>query len=223
VPGLSLIGFLSRDPAINYLGRHCVFPASTSSTLEAEWRVARSRIGLATGQPGAPHVLDIPTTYNSHVEAAKQSVLVNAMHRDAALSAPEIKLVEIDPLLAFQISVRTENADRHSAVLKGRPTIADMLRICLPLKPVDDRFELVVAVEFQGATYLWNGFHRAYGLRRSGATHMPCILRRSLDDEKNLQVIQQVFPLSLMQSCNPPTVGHFANGRAHPVLLNWTS
>jgi hypothetical protein len=81
----------------------------------------------------------------------------------------------------------------------------------------------VQVTRFNGRYYLHNGFHRAYGALLAGATHLPSIVR-------DVQTYQEVgirddggtFDLALLQSNNPPTLGHFA-GRSVPVLLRLTS
>jgi hypothetical protein len=71
-----------------------------------------------------------------------------------------------------------------------------------------------------GQCFLHNGFHRAYGARKAGATHIPCLLR----DVPNLETAGvrsdgATFGPAAFQSGNSPTVGHFTQeGGAFPVL-----
>ena len=84
---------------------------------------------------------------------------------------------------------------------------------------VDLPVPLLHVVRFQESCYLHNGFHRAYGARIAGATHLPCIFRdvEYSDDVGFGQ--QDTFSLKLLQSNNPPTLGHLTQGRAHDVQL----
>ncbi|MFZ1964577.1 MAG: hypothetical protein WAU78_14125 [Roseiarcus sp.] len=72
--------------------------------------------------------------------------------------------------------------------------------------------------------YLHNGFHRALGIRRAGATYAPAVVRIVTDsDSAGIRRDGSTFDLNLLESNNPPTVGHFTNGRAHPVSLRGTT
>lgn len=81
----------------------------------------------------------------------------------------------------------------------------------------------VHVVRLNGRCYLHNGYHRAYGLRTAGATEMPCIFRDVLDAESvGIRIDGSTFSEALLASANPPTVGHFTQGRAYPVYLRRT-
>jgi hypothetical protein len=77
----------------------------------------------------------------------------------------------------------------------------------------------VHVVRFNGRCYLSNGTHRAFGLRRRGVTHMPCLFREAGTPQEAGMVEGATFPLPLLECHDPPTVGHFTQGRAHEVLL----
>jgi hypothetical protein len=81
---------------------------------------------------------------------------------------------------------------------------------------------VVQVCEFNGKYFLSNGFHRAYCLAMAGATEIPCILRR-VSSESVIGIQEGTFPLDLLQSNNPPTLGHFIQNRAHDVQLRLTS
>ena len=76
----------------------------------------------------------------------------------------------------------------------------------------------VQVVRHNGRCYLHNGFHRSVGLRARGATHVPCVLRDVADHEA-VGLRPGTFSPQLMESNNPPTVGHFTQGRALDVSL----
>lgn len=68
--------------------------------------------------------------------------------------------------------------------------------------------------------YLQNGIHRAVGLRAAGLTHAPCIVKDvARAEDLGIKADSGTFDLPLLQSDNPPTVAHFAHGRAYEVGL----
>jgi hypothetical protein len=78
----------------------------------------------------------------------------------------------------------------------------------------------VHVVKHNGRHYLHNGFHRALALRRAGATHAPCILRDVPDHASvGIRTDGATFGATLLESANPPTLGHFTQGRAYDVQL----
>ena len=77
----------------------------------------------------------------------------------------------------------------------------------------------VHVVRHNGRCYLHNGFHRAVGLRARGVTHVPCVLRDVPDHQSIGLVPGGTFDAALMESTDPPTLGHFTNGNAHQVTL----
>ena len=83
-------------------------------------------------------------------------------------------------------------------------------------------FPFVHVVRFNGRCYLHNGFHRVYGARIAGATHVPCILR-DIGNAAEIGLGPNTFQLPLLEGANPPTVGHFTLGRAHNVRLRAAS
>jgi hypothetical protein len=78
---------------------------------------------------------------------------------------------------------------------------------------------LVHVVRFNGRCYLYNGFHRAFGSRLAGATHVPCLFRDVNDAASAAISPPGTFGLPLLESNNPPTMGHYTQGRAHDVNL----
>jgi hypothetical protein len=78
---------------------------------------------------------------------------------------------------------------------------------------------LVHVVRFNDRCYLHNGFHRAYGARLAGATHIPCIFRE-VNTPADVGIAKnETFDLEALQSTNPPTLGHYTQGRAYDVQL----
>jgi len=67
--------------------------------------------------------------------------------------------------------------------------------------------------------YLYNGYHRAYRLRKMGATHVPCILLEVDRFSRAIAGPAGFFGSDVMRDKDPPTCAHFAQGRAYPVNL----
>ena len=78
---------------------------------------------------------------------------------------------------------------------------------------------LLHVVRMNGRCYLYNGFHRAYGARLAGATHVPCIFRDVPDAPSAGINPPGTFDQALLESGNPPTLGHYTQGRASDVNL----
>lgn len=85
---------------------------------------------------------------------------------------------------------------------------------------------LVQVVKFGGRYYLRNGFHRTLGLRLAGATHVPCVLLQATDySQLEAPGSPQTFDRVILESADPPTCGHFTQGRAYSLPLRertWT-
>jgi hypothetical protein len=78
----------------------------------------------------------------------------------------------------------------------------------------------VHVVRFNERCYLTNGFHRALGARIRGAGRMPCLFREvGSPDEIGLRIDGATFSLALLESADPPTLGHFTQGRAHELPI----
>jgi hypothetical protein len=79
---------------------------------------------------------------------------------------------------------------------------------------------LAHVVRFNGRCYLHNGFHRAYGARLAGATHIPCVLRDvGTAAEAGIRADGGTFDQSLVESQDPPTLAHYCRGSAVDVQL----
>lgn len=79
---------------------------------------------------------------------------------------------------------------------------------------------LMHVARYNGRCYLLNGFHRALGMRAAGATHIPCIFR----DVNNpaaagIREDGRTFTKTRLEAPDPPTLGHFTQGRAYNVTL----
>jgi hypothetical protein len=77
----------------------------------------------------------------------------------------------------------------------------------------------VRVARYRGRCFIQNGVHRAVALTMMGLTHIPCLLRDVATPSEIGVVENATFPLDALESDNPPTLGHFINGRACEVTL----
>lgn len=84
---------------------------------------------------------------------------------------------------------------------------------------------LVYVTRYQGKCFLTNGFHRAFGIRAAGHTHMPCIFRDVHSyQEAGVLGDDQTFSEAYFQvAANAPTVGHLTPTTACSVMLREAS
>ena len=82
----------------------------------------------------------------------------------------------------------------------------------------------VYVARYNGRCFLANGYHRASGLSRAGATHMPCIFRdATTPEEMGVKTDGSTLSIQRLEADNPPAVGHFTQGRALEVQLRMAS
>ena len=252
-PGLSLVGFLDDEHAVlRHLQNACIPKKNDQSALIAEWHSAKAQLGDRIENAGHPRCEPLPRAQENHAKA----ILSNSAFQDE-WKGSRIELVEIDPLLAYQVAIDNAICARHCATLSQPPTLDQLMAVCLPLNITPEvpetftgqnslilraknlnvhiqkevRFASFMGVQLGiampyvhvvrhgGRCYLVDGYHRAVGLRKAGATHAPCVLR-DVPDHSAVGLNPPVyFPLDLLESDNPPTLGHFTQGRAYPVVL----
>jgi hypothetical protein len=82
---------------------------------------------------GKPDIQDIPPADQAYIQQLCQQPWVQQAL--AAYPGAAFKVVEIDPLLAFQFHILTDHSDNHCGSLGLGPGIADLLPIFLPQAP----------------------------------------------------------------------------------------
>lgn len=82
---------------------------------------------------------------------------------------------------------------------------------------------LVQVVRFNGRCFLFNGFHRTFGARAAGATHVPCVFRDVGTADAAGIAPPNTFDQTLLESADPPAVGHYTQGRALSLQLRATT
>lgn len=246
---------------MEHLGDACVPANADPQALFDEWMAAKARLGPPIPNAGQPDIQPLPAAATAHVQQLQHAVWAAPLFQAGGLTPPKFGLVEVDPLIAFQLTVATTRSDFHCGSLSNPPTLDEMLRVCLPLTAPSEQFNVqrqansmiikarslnlrlqdagmfnaqfagvafgpalpfVQVVRLDGRYYLFNGFHRACGLRRAGATHIPCAVRDALDPSI-AATIQATFSQALLEGDDPPTLAHYTQGRAHDVALRLTS
>jgi hypothetical protein len=118
-----------------------------------------------------------------------------------------------------------DNASRQSVLIKARSL--NVLTVAQGRFP-DNRVGIAVGlasplvhvVRNNGKCYLHNGYHRAYGLGRAGATHVPCIFRDVTDHASvGIKSDGSTFSAALLESNDPPALAHVTQGRAQVVSM----
>jgi hypothetical protein len=138
--GISLVGFIDdAQAAINHLLNACVSENADTGTLTAQWLAARALLGKPFPNAGLPDIQSIPPSHHSH--------------RDKLLALPSfpnswrpnctVALVEIDPILAYQMTINSDTSNDQGDELSTPPTLDELMSICLPLEPAQEAFTIV--------------------------------------------------------------------------------
>lgn len=268
-PGLSLVGFLDEPNGIHHLRNACIAADPSEAALQAEWQAARARLGAPVPNAGLPNIQPLPDQAQAHIALLRQQPWVQAAFQSSLIGA-SFQMVEIEPLLAFQLTVDMDRSNHHHNRSTAAPSLDELLQICLPLTNAaenvqaypapgamlitsrglnfhavrqglmaDDagnlltdqsgnnfvglaigvRLPLLHVVRFNGRCYLHNGYHRAMGARRRGATHVPCVLRDVTTPAAVGIAAGHTFELGQLESQDPPTLAHYTQDRAYEVRL----
>jgi hypothetical protein len=133
--GISLVGFLDQPTAIQHFRGLCVMPDYSDPALTAAWQVAHAKLGLPVPNAGHPDILPLPTDGQTYVAQLVQQQWVMQSPWAQMILGASWHLVEIDPLLAYQIAVDTDRSEQHgNGVQQQPPTMAEMLAMCLPMQ-----------------------------------------------------------------------------------------
>ena len=127
---LSLLGYLEQGKAFEYLQTTCLLDDSSPQTLQQHFEDAISRLGLAVKKAGYPHILEIPDPHQQYVDIVKNSPPARMLEFRGVIA---IQLVEIAPLLAFQIHIELERAESLYQSVRTVPDVGEMLLKCFPL------------------------------------------------------------------------------------------
>ncbi|MEX2246243.1 MAG: hypothetical protein WEC75_06110 [Dehalococcoidia bacterium] len=260
MPGqdLSLFGFLEEAEAMQYVDTYCILEDGTDR--RQMWLDAQGRLGERIARAGKPEIRDIPKGYKNHL----QRVTKTERFQDTVKSISwDFKLVEIDPLLAFQIHIEGARSEALGMALPADCGVNHLMPRCLPdraerieIHPTEtdhsisleaptrnllflrggyqpqadqDQFfvgafigsatPFVQVIRFGGRCYLTNGFHRLLSARRKGAMFAPCILGTTENFARTGAEQTGSLARTLLEGDNPPTVGHYTQGRATEIRL----
>lgn len=256
--GLSLLSFMDRQQALKHLKSACIPRDGSDAALAAEWQAARANRGPPFANAGKPRLEPIPESLRDHIRR-----LVEEPWAAPAFAGPlrgaDFALVEIDPLIAFQVTLSKDRAAQHCGHLGRNPGPRELLPICLPRSPSVEDYtafpgassimikarslnlriaaqglfdDCVAGIQFSVALpfvsvvscraryYLQNGYNRAYGIRTTGATLMPCMIREVADlASAGVRADAMTFGSATLQADDVPTLAHFTQGRSHEVTL----
>ena len=139
-PGLSLVGFMTdQQQAFQHLRMDCVPADASDGAISAEWVAAKVKRGPPMPKAGAPDIQPMPAAAAPYITQLMQEQWVKATFQIFGVANAEFKMVEIDPLLAHDFLFDEDRSKHHCGKL-NRPSIVDLLPICLPLtqpKPLD--------------------------------------------------------------------------------------
>lgn len=131
---LSLVGFVGdRAVALRYLRTRCIAqpPNLDDDALEAIWRAAQAGLGPPIDRAGHPEMRQIPSS-DPHI-AALLAVDWAGRFRPFLDKGATFQMVEIDPLIAAQLSIDCDKSAAQCAGLSVPPTDAELMRVSLPL------------------------------------------------------------------------------------------
>jgi hypothetical protein len=138
-PGLSLVGFLDQEGAINYLLNDCKPESEDKAALIDQWEAAKVKLGVVpVANAGRPDIRPIPVEQQGYVQKVLARPVFQREWRGVAIA-----LVEIDLLLAHQISIDLDRATRSCGMLSSPPNLGDLLAICLPLSLPNEQLKIV--------------------------------------------------------------------------------
>lgn len=243
---------------------------TSTAAIRNHWLAARARARVPMPRPGQPEVLDFPAGYESYLREVEASPAFEETVNGMAFS---FKLVEIDPLIAFQIRIELDRSANLCSGVSAEPLLGDMIKPCLPtvvedvptslgvggnsltvesrslnlkfrpfwpsgaptmaeitlpnarrVRTVGMHFfpssPLVQVVRYEGRCFLKNGYHRAYGFAKAGASHVPCVFLEGETSFSAMGIVPHAtFQPEVLLCENPPTMGHFVQDRAYEVNL----
>lgn len=136
--GLSLVGFMDELKAIDHLRTACCPADPSDAAVRAEWHAAQANLGAPIPKAGAPQIQPIPAASMPYVTGFMGNPWVTSVLQQ--YPGVQVVLIEIDPLLAYQFTVDLDRSSHHCAALGRRPTIDQLLPVCLPAAQTPEQF-----------------------------------------------------------------------------------
>jgi len=119
----------------------------------------------------------------------------------------------------LKVSLQGNAAMIRSHSLNVRPLTFGMVSgNCIQLI-VGSPMPFVRVHRFRGRCYLVDGYHRVYAAMKAGAREVPVLIFDVASEAEISLNPPATFPLSLLESSNPPTMRHFGDAYSHPVNL----
>ena len=112
----------------------CVSPRSAADDFDRAYDDAVVRLGPPFPKAGQPDVRPIPGGQETYLQGVRDHPRFDSSVQIPGLRSWSFKLMEIDRLLIYQVSISNEFVKRHSGDPSHPPTIGGMLRTCLPLQ-----------------------------------------------------------------------------------------
>lgn len=164
IPAQGMYGLMAETEAVNWLTNACVLNGASPHDM---WRQAAVNIGGPFPRAGNPDILDIPADRRPYLDQLAAQV----WFQQAFPGPYSFKLVEIEPLLAYQFSVCDEHANTISASVAGAPNDIDaLLQLALP----HDLTPALVNVSVQGNNLVMMSPDLNFGVFGAGqAPHAP--------------------------------------------------
>jgi hypothetical protein len=131
---LALFGFLPEAAAAGWLRQTCVLADSSDGAVRGMWTAAGAQLGPATANAGFPDIQPLPPEGQAYITTLVQEAwVVQQLQAIPSVSGLDFRLVEINPLLAYQLHVDSGRSGTHGNELSNNPTLEQQLGVCLPL------------------------------------------------------------------------------------------
>jgi hypothetical protein len=130
--------FLDQAEAINHFLAACIPQDSARAALIAEWNAAKQRLGAPIQNAGYPDIQSLPAAHQPHA----QQVLAHPIFQDPQWQMTSIQLIEIDPILAYQMTIDSNRLNHHTDRLSAPPSPDELMECCLPLAPESEDFSI---------------------------------------------------------------------------------
>lgn len=140
VAGLSLVGFLDQAQAREHLRNACVLADSSDAAVDSLWASAKQNLGTPVPNAGNPNIQPIPPAQQQYIAALSQQPWIQPSL--ASWAGATFCLVEIKPLLAFQLTISQARSAHHCGALGQQPTVDQLLNVCLPNAQANEQISI---------------------------------------------------------------------------------
>lgn len=166
VSALALYGFLDEATATGWLRYTCVLQDQSDPAIATLWSSAHGNLGLPVANAGLPDIQPLSPEGTAYVTSLMSQQWV--AERMPGIPAPmglDVCLVEIDPLLAYQIHVDQDRSRNHGNGVPCAPTLDRLLQVCLPMAQPSEPLRIdqapgsmMISSRSLNFRTLWQGF-----------------------------------------------------------------